>query len=213
MAFNLDDIIGNKISSTKDDIQPYKKHDGTSASNKTKPHKKHRVEKDISPENAKKILEKYTEVPKQSWFSLPVNTYIRYINVDGKLKAGGRIVSIDIEDDDRVFKLSKYSGKRLVWFVRSKIISKIYKLKPEFIRNNDTKQGGDNSNTNTDVSDGKNDESQNSNAINKIGDILLFNESDNYTTKRIEAIEHRVEKIETTLKQLIGMVKSIVARR
>lgn len=219
MAFNLDAIIEEKL------VGPEKTDDVRYAvlnniKNKKSSVKK-LVDKELSQSDLKRILEKYVEVPRSAWLSIPINTYIRYINAkDGTLKSGGRIMSIDPEDGGHVFKLTKYSRGRITWHVNTKLISKIYKLKPEhnFDLNppkKTAKKGGtvksdsaEDITTNTTMVSPAPATTPEAKIMENIGNTLLF-EDNGYLTKRIENVEQRIDQVENNLKQIFNMVKAM----
>ena len=208
MAFNLDEIINKKLDNTNQQTVSSIKSDIK------KSIKKKSNETDISSKDTPKTLEKYMEVPRSAWSSLPSNTYIRYVNSnDGELKSGGRILEINNGDTngEYVFKLVKYIGRTVIWYVSTKIISKIYRLKPEYLFEKNTKMSEKKGGT-TDTSVANQQSTKNESAevttLTEIGNKILFNDND-VLSKRIDTIELRIEKIENNLQKIFNMVKTI----
>ena len=178
-----------------------------------------------------KILQSYIEVPRASWSTIPLKTYIRYKTNRNELKTGARIKSIDRESDDSyTIVLRKFSrgAKTLVWSINTKKISNIYKIKEEkkFQKKTKVKDGGisignSNSNksnnaTNTNnanmLNDGFDITEQPMSTLSQLGDKLLFDDMSTITT-RMDMLEVKTQRIEQDLKKLFYLVKSMYDKR
>lgn len=148
-------------------------------------------------------MENYTEVPKTSWSQLQKDTYVRYIDKDGKVRAGGRIKSIASDNGETVMNLGKYNvslKKFFVWKVKFSNISKLYKY------NNTT--------TTTPVqqivqNSGKKEyETEEDNIMNQLGNKLLFEEGD-LLKQEIESVKGDIKRLDENMIELFGMIKKV----
>ena len=169
-----------------------------------------------------KILQSYTEIPRTSWSTIPVKTYIRYMTNSKELKTGARLKSLEKEaNGSYTLTLRKLSrGKKtLVWSINTKKVAHIYKLKdekkfPKKVKTNPTAVGNVNFNCNTEQSAPRmrsvaHDAPQN--ALSQLGDKLLFDDMST-VTNRLDMVETRCQRIEQDLKRLFLLVKKMNAK-
>jgi hypothetical protein len=190
--FDLDEKINN-IMSKQGGKDTLKHINETNTINNTTP-------------NNVNILKNYTEVSKDMWSRLEPGTYIRYIKLDGTLKSGGRIKSIEQSDNGSLsISIQKFRGKLhpLLWKVNSNSISKIYKLKNERITNGGVEQQGS-LQSQTQMQP----QPQSNTLLDQLGDKFLFDDKD-ILRKKIEMLESKVNKLDQDLKNLFLFVKKM----
>jgi len=148
-------------------------------------------------------MENYVEVPKTSWSQLPKDTYVRYIDKDGKVRAGGKVKSINLDNGETVMSLGKYNvslKKFFMWKVKFRNISKLYKY--------------NNTNTTDPVqqivqkSEKKEYETDEDNIMNQLGNKLLFEEGD-LLKQEIESVKGDIKRLDENMIELFGMIKKL----
>jgi hypothetical protein len=215
-VFNLDAIVERVIKKNQlenqlenqwsyQNIQPLPYQGGA------KPKAVNQKKKDEpNPDQYDKILKSYTIIPKTAWSSIKNKTYIRYMTIDGILKTGGRIKSIELMTDGSYdIEISKYRrGKALIWSTNTKKISNIYEYTNVKDSVKDSVNGVNGVNG---VNDSVNGVSSHS-VLSQLGDKLLFDDKETIIN-RIDMLETRSQHIEQDLKQIFQLVKRIYKQR
>lgn len=159
-----------------------------------------------------KILKSYIEIDRSDWDKIPENMYIRYMTPEGILKAGGRIKSREKEPDGSIkFTIFRvHSHKAIKWSINTKKISKIFRYKTEKMPD----EIGTTNNTNENNSDNKNSDGKViDNDLNKLGNQLLLENTDTVVRGKLDALENRVQKIESDIKRILKMLKHIASNK
>ncbi len=191
MSFDLEEII---VSMDKQDEVLF------GGTEKTKPKK---IESDKVADHFN--IENYTEVPRTLWTQLQKDTYVRYIDKNGKIRAGGKIKSFTSVDGDTFMTLGKYNvatKKFYIWKVRFNDMSKLYRFN---IDKNTTEAPQNTINTSTPaIQSSKPDD----NFMHQLGNKLLFEEGD-LLKQEIESVKKDIKRIDENVLVLFGMMKKI----
>lgn len=161
-------------------------------------------------------MENYTEINKAGWMSIPVDTYIRYIDTDGKWRPGARLKSIRQNPDGTnsfvIGKFNPFIKKYTKWNVPFNNVSELYKMHenvskevkmPKIINPNVAPEV---------VAAPSNDkESAEEQILGKLGNKLLFDDGE-IMRHKVEGLEAEVQRMSEDLKNLLTLIKRIYNR-
>lgn len=150
-----------------------------------------------------KILTRYLEIPKQSWSSIPPDTYVRYIDDTSALKAGGRIKNI-IPDGNFLYitinRKSRYSRTNGDIALDSRKIQRLFKFIDDKVTGGSTEQSNQTSSAASPAM-----------SMSQLNEKILFDEK-NIISDRITEVEARITKIETSIQQIIRIIKQMAGK-
>ena len=162
---------------------------------------------------------KYTEIPKDQIKSLPLKTYIRYVDIDDNAPQGGRISKIENDDanSDVNITMNIYNSQTRCTFKRDVKLSTISQLFV-FIPNNKDKtikeeQFSIHDTTEIDEATPPIGKTSDDNLIEQLGGKILFENNNDMLKDRVETIENTVKKLEDDLKKIFILVKRLYARK
>lgn len=180
-------------------------------------------------------LDNYIEVPQAEWERLPVNTYVRYFDLDGNWRPGGRVKSIKLDTAGvkgfQVVKFNPKQKKSLFWIIKFTSIKKLYKFNTPQDPNVPVRplQIKTSTGTTSIVGAGpvqattsvplvqENTEDPESfredHLLRQLGDKLLFDDKSADSLKqRIESVEAEVARMSQELKKLFVLIKRVYVR-
>lgn len=224
--YDLDTIIANKMSAENNFRGGGKKINNymsstvnNGASNGTPNKNSIIVDEDKAPieygdsERHEKILQSYVEIPKSTWGDIELDTYIRYIGMDGQLKTGARIKNITEQPDGSLSislcRRSFGSKKGYFWTANTSKINKIYR----FIDRKEDKKGGESgsytgaANSNV-VNNPPPNHTNGNDLLDKIGEKLLFEDAETLRNK-IDTFDTRLQKVEGDIARILNMIHHI----
>jgi hypothetical protein len=187
-------------------------------------------------------LDNYIEVPQAEWERLPVNTYVRYFDLDGNWRPGGRVKSIKLDTAGvkgfQVVKFNPKQKKSLFWIIKFTSIKKLYKFNTPQDPNVPARplQIKTATGTNSVVGAGPVQAVQTAQSVTsmqsvppesvedaesfredhllrQLGDKLLFDDKSADSLKqRIESVEAEVARMSQELKKLFVLIKRVYVR-
>ena len=80
-----------------------------------------------------KTLERYILIPKSDYSKVPLQTYVRYIALDGELKKGGKISKVLTNGIITTFTINRSNNKKYIkWTIGSDKIKELYRFNEEY---------------------------------------------------------------------------------
>lgn len=183
--------------------------------------------KSISGGSQAKLSDKYVEVKKNQLSSVPIGTYLRYIDSDGNLKpGGGKLKSIgENAEGENVVTLNNFNmstKKYYVWSVKLTDISKIYRYVKDSQELKESKEAKERNSIQStvrqkNVSDSTPNQDQEpepetveEQILSQLGNKMLFNDNE-LLKQKVDSLELEVHRIDTDLKKIFMLVKRIHA--
>ena len=147
------------------------------------------------PEKIQKILKNYEEISKSYWATIPIDTYVRPLFIDGKLKDGGRVQAVRSNGDGTfTISLAKFKGNTKEWDINTKAVRKIYR----FIKREKKESNKKEEKTLDPGPD----------PLSRLGDKLMFADNDDLIT-RIETLETEILTIKNNVRKIFIYVKKL----
>lgn len=187
--------------------------------------------KSISSGSQVKLSDKYVEVKKNQLSSVPIGTYLRYIDSDGNLKpGGGKLKSVgENAEGENVVTLNNFNmstKKYYVWSVKLTDISKIYRYVKDSQELKESKEAKERNSIQStvkqkNVSDPRPNQDQEpepepepetaeEQILSQLGNKMLFNDNE-LLKQKVDSLELEVHRIDTDLKKIFMLVKRIHA--
>lgn len=167
-------------------------------------------------------INSYTEINKSSWMNIPVDTYIRYVDQEGKWRPGARIKSIKQNPDGTssfvIGKFNPFIKKFTKWNVAFSNIATLYKLKDDVKASGEVKPLKVLTTTTPQnispevaapVTNPK--ESNEEQILGQLGNKLLFEDGE-IIRHKVESLEAEVQRMNEDLKSLVILIKRIYNR-
>lgn len=167
-------------------------------------------------------MDSYVEINKTGWMSVPVDTYIRYTDQEGKWRPGARVKSIKQNTDGsyafEVGKFNPFIKKYTKWRVPFNNIAILYKLKDDNRLNTEPRApriiattAPANISPEVTGAAGDSRESNEQQILGQLGNKLLFEDGEMIRHK-VEGLEAELQRMNEDLKSLVTLIKRIYTR-
>ena len=203
--FNLDDIVASLPTAGSGEV--------SGGGNKTTKAAVHvAIPDDIS---------QYTEISKSAWLNIPTNTYIRYVDQNGKWRPGARLKSIrQAPDGGYAFSIGKFNpgvNKFVGWKVPFSNVATLYKLKNDVGAPTKSKPAKiavvvpPNISPEVMLQVDNPKQSNEEQILGQLGNKLLFEDGE-IIRHKVEGLEAEVHRIGEDLTALVTLIKRVYSR-
>jgi hypothetical protein len=182
-------------------------------------------------------LDNYSEIAKSDWIRVPADTYIRYFDLTGKWRPGGKVKSIEKDKDGNMgFKVGSFNAKSkrfFMWSIKFANIKHLYKYVTSATNTvparmvditggqvNQQPQQSQQSQPQQSQYESSNDlttmykyESKEDQLLDKLGSKLLFDDTDgDILKKKVDGIESDIIRMSDDMKKMFTLIKRIYLR-